>query len=161
MQHLYRHFDKGGTLLYVGISLSAIQRLAQHKDASHWFNEISSVTIEQYETREAALAAERSAIVNENPLHNLKRPKPTEIKKADSFRRAEDSRNDLLRRLVQFNPTYSMSEARAVLKCGQAQLKRWIENGKIGSVQVGSRKLITGWQLIEFIEYMEKEGHVF
>lgn len=27
--HLYRHFDKKGALLYVGVSLSAVQRLAQ------------------------------------------------------------------------------------------------------------------------------------
>jgi hypothetical protein len=47
MEHLYRHFDKDGTLLYVGISLSAINRLGQHKDNAHWFSSIKRVEIEQ------------------------------------------------------------------------------------------------------------------
>jgi len=67
---LYRHFDANGELLYVGISLSAIQRLSQHKTASPWFKEISRVEIEWHPTRKEALAVEKLAIVTENPKHN-------------------------------------------------------------------------------------------
>ena len=70
-QHLYRHFDEWENLLYVGVSLSTIQRLAQHKHHSHWFNSIEKVTIEQFPSREEALDAERTAIQKEDPLHNL------------------------------------------------------------------------------------------
>lgn len=68
---LYRHWDADGRLLYVGISLSALQRLAQHKERSRWFERIASVTIEQFPTREAALAAEREAIATERPECNI------------------------------------------------------------------------------------------
>lgn len=67
---LYRHFDKHNDLLYVGISLSAIGRLSQHSDVSHWFHHISRVTIEWFPTRREALSAEREAIRKENPRHN-------------------------------------------------------------------------------------------
>jgi hypothetical protein len=67
---LYRHFDGEGRLLYVGISLSAIIRLATHR-ASPWFDEIASVEIERYQTRKDALTAELAAIHNEKPLHNV------------------------------------------------------------------------------------------
>jgi hypothetical protein len=69
--HLYRHFDAEGVLLYVGISLSAVQRLASHASASHWFDRIATVTIETYPTRDDALEAERNAIITELPLFNL------------------------------------------------------------------------------------------
>jgi hypothetical protein len=68
---LYRHFDANGTLLYVGISLSAIGRLQAHKGSSHWSNNIARVTIENFPTREMALAAEVRAIQSERPLHNV------------------------------------------------------------------------------------------
>jgi hypothetical protein len=67
---LYRHFDSDGRLLYVGISLSAIIRLAEHR-ASPWFDDIARVEIERHPTRKAALAAERKAIRDERPLHNI------------------------------------------------------------------------------------------
>lgn len=68
---LYRHFDSEGRLLYVGISLSAITRLAQHRSASHWSRAIASVRIECFDTRREALAAEAKAILEERPLHNI------------------------------------------------------------------------------------------
>lgn len=71
---LYRHFDAAGRLLYVGISLSAVQRLAQHKQASHWFAQIARVDVEWLPSRHDALRAESKAIANEAPLHNRARP---------------------------------------------------------------------------------------
>jgi hypothetical protein len=68
---LYRHFDDEGRLLYVGISLSAITRLAQHRSASHWSRAIVRVEIEHFDTRREALMAEAKAIIEERPLHNI------------------------------------------------------------------------------------------
>jgi hypothetical protein len=59
---LYRHFDADGTLLYVGISLSAITRLKQHKSVAGWRGKIAKVTIETLPSREAVLDAESIAI---------------------------------------------------------------------------------------------------
>lgn len=55
---LYRHWDADGKLLYVGVSLSAVTRLGQHRRDAGWADEIASVTIEYFATREAALKAE-------------------------------------------------------------------------------------------------------
>jgi len=67
---LYRHFDKSGSLLYVGISLDAVQRLSQHSANQPWAGDIASVTIEKFVTRQDAITAERVAIQTECPKHN-------------------------------------------------------------------------------------------
>lgn len=67
---LYRHYDKHGNLLYVGISLSAVHRLSQHKSNSLWASEITSIEIERFTSREDALQAERQAIEQEKPVWN-------------------------------------------------------------------------------------------
>lgn len=71
---LYRHFDAAGRLLYVGISLNAIGRLAQHRNSAQWFAEIARVDVEWLPTREAAIRVERQAIAKENPKCNIQRP---------------------------------------------------------------------------------------
>lgn len=68
---LYRHFDGSGQLLYVGISLSTIGRLAQHNRLSHWARDIATITIERYPTRAEAVQAERAAIAAERPKFNV------------------------------------------------------------------------------------------
>ena len=68
---LYHHFGKGGVPLYVGISLSALARLVQHRSNAHWFQQIESMTIEKFPTRAAAEAAEKTAIEREKPLFNI------------------------------------------------------------------------------------------
>lgn len=70
--HLYRHFDCEGRLLYVGISLNALNRLAEHKQTAEWFWRIARVEVTAYATRRSALKAERLAIQREKPLHNVK-----------------------------------------------------------------------------------------
>jgi hypothetical protein len=68
---LYRHFDTQGRLLYVGISLSTVARLTQHRSSSGWFNKIARVEIEKHPSRRAALEAEKAAILNELPVCNV------------------------------------------------------------------------------------------
>jgi hypothetical protein len=73
---LYRHFDADGRLLYVGVALSALYRLSQHRIESHWFNTIAWVEIEHHRSRAHALYAEAIAIREEKPMHNKMRPIP-------------------------------------------------------------------------------------
>lgn len=73
MADLYRHFDKDGQLLYVGISFGAIARLQAHKRDADWFDKIARVDIQKFPTIEAAKKAERKAIQREKPLHNRHR----------------------------------------------------------------------------------------
>ena len=69
---LYRHFNAEGTLLYVGISASAMGRLSQHKGAQYkWTQDITKITVEKCASRGDALRAEKKAIKNESPLHNV------------------------------------------------------------------------------------------
>lgn len=76
---LYRHFDAAGQLLYVGISLSAVQRLAQHRQTAHWFDRIARIDIEWHDSREEALAAEVVAIKAEAPQCNVQHSENTLI----------------------------------------------------------------------------------
>lgn len=71
VQHLYRHFDAEGRLLYIGVSLSAIGRLGEHKQNSDWFWMIARVEVTAYASRRTVLKAERLAIQREKPLHNI------------------------------------------------------------------------------------------
>lgn len=73
---LYRHFDIAGQLLYVGISLSAVHRLSQHKSTARWFADIKRVDVEHHPTRAAAMKAESIAIRAEAPRFNRQGVKP-------------------------------------------------------------------------------------
>ncbi len=68
---LYRHFDAEGLLLYVGVSLRPLGRLCEHRDSSHWVRSIARVTMEWFDSRPEALAAELRAIQTEGPAHNI------------------------------------------------------------------------------------------
>jgi excinuclease UvrABC nuclease subunit len=65
--HLYRFFDKDGRLFYIGVSLSAVIRLAQHVQGSHWVHHACQVIWETLPNRYAALKAEKDAIQAERP----------------------------------------------------------------------------------------------
>jgi hypothetical protein len=158
--HLYRHFDKDGVLLYVGISLSAIKRLGEHKDCSHWFNSIARVDIQQFPTRQAALAAERIAISTEMPKHNIycRAAIPVERRLADKETK-KDSKVDLLRRLVRFDVIYKENEIPLPIRRGL--IRKYMDDGKLGFIDLPNsrgtkmNRYVTGWQLISFLEWLE------
>ena len=70
---VYRYFNEAGRLLYVGVSLSPMQRLIQHRDTTTWFNEVVRIEIKRYPNRDVALAIEIAAIRHEKPLYNKAR----------------------------------------------------------------------------------------
>jgi hypothetical protein len=73
--HLYKHYGRDRKLLYVGISLSALQRLIQHRSDAEWFDQIHMIIVRKYPTRKAARAAELKLILDKNPPFNReKRP---------------------------------------------------------------------------------------
>ena len=172
--YLYRHFDAEGKLLYVGISLQAINRLAQHRDNAHWFSNIRDVKIEVFESRQDALAAERKAILEENPSHNIQRPSAKEqraITQEFSGNPSEESRKDLVKRLVNFNPVYSIREVAEILGIGPTSIEILILSGQLGCVKFPPKKIntrygekevvktrITGWQIIEYLEWLEHQS---
>ena len=72
--YLYRYWSERGTLLYIGISVNAVARLAQHRDKA-WFSRITRIDVERFQTYEEAEKAELRAICYEGPIHNLKGPR--------------------------------------------------------------------------------------
>lgn len=66
---LYRHFDAEGRLLYIGIAKNALRRLSQHATAP-WAQDVRTIKVEMFASREDALTAEGLAIRAEKPLHN-------------------------------------------------------------------------------------------
>jgi len=70
-QALYRFFDAGGRLLYIGISLNPGVRWKQHRADKPWWTEVATVTVEAHPDRTAVQAAEREAIRAERPRYNV------------------------------------------------------------------------------------------
>lgn len=70
---LYRHFDKDGRLLYVGVTFNPGQRASGHRAYAEWIDQAVSFTGTWFNTRAEALAAEKEAIRTENPLYNKDR----------------------------------------------------------------------------------------
>jgi predicted GIY-YIG superfamily endonuclease len=68
--YLYRHYQPNGDLLYVGVTLSVLNRSNAHVNEARWRNLICLIVIEPFATREEALEAERVAIRNEYPKYN-------------------------------------------------------------------------------------------
>ena len=74
MTTLYRFFDADDRLLYVGIAGNPGRRFHQHAngpDGKPWWSHVARSTMEHFDTREEAAAAEVAAIVTEHPLHNV------------------------------------------------------------------------------------------
>lgn len=67
---VYRHYNKDGALLYVGVSICVLSRTASHRHAAPWFSEIHTIKVEHYDTYSLAADAETAAILAEQPIHN-------------------------------------------------------------------------------------------
>lgn len=80
---LYRAYDAAGQLLYVGISMSLDGRLTKHR-RTEWWPLVAEITVQWFEGREPAKAAERAAIIAEAPLYNRARPpRPVRIREVN------------------------------------------------------------------------------
>ena len=70
-QALYRLYNADRELLYIGISKSALGRLAQHLDDKPWADEIATVKIERHPVSRFEIEQmERDAIIAERPRYN-------------------------------------------------------------------------------------------
>lgn len=175
MTHLYRHYSGSGELLYVGVSLSAITRLAQHAGHSGWYAEISRVTIHQYESRELALRAERQAIIDETPKYNIQHKRDAKaaerlarMAEEEAVQAATDqakARKQLVARMVQFRPVYSMELAAQTLSISRSALLRLVEAGRIGYMVMphGTKQRVyfSGWHLIDYIESVDAKNNTW
>lgn len=67
---LYRLYDAGGRLLYVGIASDWPRRMVQHRRSKDWWWKVASTKLEQYASRAEALRAEKAAIKKDRPTYN-------------------------------------------------------------------------------------------
>jgi predicted GIY-YIG superfamily endonuclease len=170
---LYRHFDEEHNLLYVGISLSTFARLSQHKEHSAWFKKIKSVEIENFDTREGAMAAERKAICTEDPMFNIAMKKTMaeiEKEKKQLIRevRIEQEKKEVISRYVDHRLAYKMDDVMVILSMQRSELERHINDGNLSFFEVECRpskgrppkikKMVSGWSLIDFINYLERKS---
>lgn len=174
---LYRYFNKDNTLLYIGESLHAVGRACQHRAVSSWYFESTTMTIERFDCKKDARAAERIAIKEEKPLHNIVHNnkiadavpvKATGVngkeeytglvtKKDDPWaKRAKEDRMILLRSVV-YKPLYRLSEAAEMLCINATKLKELAAAGEISVIIADNlRMYVTGWALIDYLENMQK-----
>lgn len=68
---VYRLYDAGGTLLYVGMAADVLRRLGDHMRHKSWWREVRRIDWEMYDTRDDAAWAERVQINALEPLHNI------------------------------------------------------------------------------------------
>jgi predicted GIY-YIG superfamily endonuclease len=67
---VYRFFDTGGRLLYVGIAYDPAERWKHHAAKTRWWKDAVDNTIEWYDTRPEAERAEAVALRYEKPIYN-------------------------------------------------------------------------------------------
>jgi predicted GIY-YIG superfamily endonuclease len=158
--YLYRHYGANDELLYIGISLNSAARLQQHKEHSAWFDEIKGVTIDKFESRDLALFAEAQAIMDEQPKYNIQHKKRRQLE-PEPPAAIEESKRDIVARLVRFNALYSIEEAAALLRMGHKHVRDMTQAGEIGRIVLPPyqrgykvRTFISGWQIIEYLEHL-------
>lgn len=67
---VYRLFDAGDQLLWVGSTRALKPRLASHR-RKPWWPEVARVAVQRFASREEARQAETRAIRTERPRHNI------------------------------------------------------------------------------------------
>ena len=76
---LYRIRGEGDALLYIGITCNLAMRWNGHQRKQPWWDELRSLTVDWYDSRDEAEAAEEAAIKAERPKYNktylVKRPR--------------------------------------------------------------------------------------
>lgn len=73
---LYRFYDAADELLYIGITANPAARFASHKRMKPWWESVTRIEMERFDSRDVLMDAEKKAIEAENPSWNLARPKP-------------------------------------------------------------------------------------
>jgi len=69
---LYRMYDADGALLYIGITCNPSRRFERHYADKPWYADVAHIALEHFPDRPSVLLAERRAIAEERPLHNVR-----------------------------------------------------------------------------------------
>ncbi len=126
---LYRMFDEGGALLYVGITKDTRKRFSQHAD-KHWFSQVVRVEVETFDSRGAAASAERAAIRDEAPVFN-RAGRPTAPRRMPGVVGRSGGAKDLI----------SLQDAASMLGVSTKTLRRRVADGTLVAYRVGPKLL--------------------
>lgn len=108
---VYKIYDFGDILIYVGIGVDPEDRLYSHSQIQPWRHEIARHEITWYETRPEAKAEEARTVLEDNPVYNVRlrssnlteqmalRLTPAEVA-AINVARGRHSRSEYLRRIL-------------------------------------------------------------
>lgn len=151
---LYRHFDKDGVLLYVGISLSAIQRLEQHKTDSGWFKDIATITVQHFRSRADALWAETQAIHSENPKYNIVRTRP-QVHTCDE----PTSTERVMARIPVEPGPFTLKRVAEVLNTKRAVVLELARLGSLKRLEGIEPIRVSKDQLIEYVNHFNMDPH--
>lgn len=69
---VYRIYGKNGDLLYVGKTSYPLFRLKAHRRQKAWWSMVGVIELEDFPKDYMALDAERTAIKEEGPVHNIR-----------------------------------------------------------------------------------------
>lgn len=69
---VYRLFDERGIILYIGVTDHPKRRWGTHASTKEWWPQVHTKKLVWFESRDEALAAERAAIFDEEPVHNVR-----------------------------------------------------------------------------------------
>jgi predicted GIY-YIG superfamily endonuclease len=68
---VYRAIGERAVLLYVGVTKDFPNRMKAHSKSSDWWDVLSRIHIERFDSRQDALTAEATAIRAEDPIYNI------------------------------------------------------------------------------------------
>jgi hypothetical protein len=68
---LYRLYDGNHVLLYIGATECLARRLHQHKKTQPWWENVAHMEVQEFASNSMAYDHERTAIIEEKPLHNV------------------------------------------------------------------------------------------
>jgi predicted GIY-YIG superfamily endonuclease len=68
---LYSFKGRDGELLYIGITVDPPMRFRQHRSVKSWWDQVSDIHLEHFDSRSELLEAERAAIEAESPKYNI------------------------------------------------------------------------------------------
>lgn len=146
MHAVYRMFDANGKVLYIGISGVVGRRFDQHSQKV-WFPQVSTITLEWFPTKAAAVLAERHAILAERPRYNVDgtRRRKTPEPKAPSLHPAEPRRgaeypSDILARIAAIRADLASGVAR------ERRLRAGIRNVEFAAVLGVTRSAVSQWE---------------
>jgi predicted GIY-YIG superfamily endonuclease len=162
MNKLYRHFDKDGGLLYVGISNSLLRRTHQHSKFSNWFDQITNITIEDIgEDRGQALIIEKETIIKEKPKYNIHHNVSVPLKREEMI---DCEQTFIEEQVLRLNPIYDVHSAGKLLEMSTGRCRKEIECGRLGHVRMKKGKVdgynikVTGWQILDYLDLLEQEA---